>query len=136
MAESFAFELVSPEKLLLSEQAMQVVVPGTEGYFTVMANHAPVMATMKPGVVEVELESGDKKRILIRGGFADVSPDGLTLLAEYAADLADFDIEELNQQIKNASEDAQDADSDIKRDKAQLILSQLEDAKSAIEQTN
>jgi len=136
MAESFAFELVSPEKLLLSERAMQVVVPGTEGYFTVMAFHAPVMATMKPGVVEVELESGDKKRILIRGGFADVSPDGLTLLAEYAADLADFDIEELNQQINNAREDAQDADSDQKRDKAQLVLSQLEDAKAAIEQVN
>jgi len=136
MAQSFAFELVSPEKLLLSEQAMQVVVPGTEGYFTVMAHHAPVMATMKPGVVEVELESGDTKRILIRGGFADVSPDGLTLLAEYAADLADFDIEELNQQIKNASEDVNDADSDHKRDKARLILSQLEDAKAAIEQVS
>lgn len=136
MAEAFAFELVSPEKLVLSERAQQVVVPGTEGYFTVMANHAPVMATIKPGVVEVTLESGDEKRILIRGGFADVSPGGLTLLAEYAADLADFDIEELNQQIKNAQEDVTDANSDEIRDKASLILSQLEDAKAAIEQPN
>jgi len=136
MAEPFAFELVSPERLILSEQAMQVVVPGSEGYFTVLARHAPVMATMKPGVVEVVLESGDEKRILVRGGFADVSPDGLTLLAEYAADLADFDMEELNQQIENARDDVKDAQTDEKRDKAQLALSHLEEAKAAIDQVS
>lgn len=132
MAESFAFELVSPEKLVLSEQVEQVVVPGTEGYFTVMANHAPVMATVKPGVIEVTLEGGDQKKILIRGGFADVSPTGLTVLAEYAADVAGFDISVLDQQITDAKEDLADADSDIKRDKAQLLLGHLEDAKAAI----
>ena len=136
MAESFAFELVSPEKLVLSEQAMQVVVPGTEGYFTVMANHAPVIAMIKPGVVEVTLESGDLKRLLVRGGFADVSPNGLTLLSESVSDLADFDAEELDQQITNAREDVSDADTDEKRDKAQLHLGQLEDAKAAINQNN
>ena len=112
--------------------AMQVVVPGTEGYFTVMANHAPVIATMKPGVVEITLESGDEKRMLIRGGFADVSPSGLTLLTEYVMDLANFDVDELNQQIENAREDLNDAQTDQKRDAAQLALSQLEDAKAAI----
>jgi F-type H+-transporting ATPase subunit epsilon len=132
MAQAFAFELVSPEKLVLSQLAMQVVVPGTEGYFTVMANHAPVIATMKPGVVEITLESGDEKRMLIRGGFADVSPSGLTLLAEYVMDLANFDADELNQQIENAREDLNDAQTDQKRDAAQLTLSQLEDAKAAI----
>jgi F-type H+-transporting ATPase subunit epsilon len=132
MAQSFAFELVSPERLVLSEQAMQVVVPGTEGYFTVLANHAPIIAMIKPGVVEVTLESGDEKRMLVRGGFADVSPNGLTLLSEYVADLANFDLEELNQQIKNAQEDLADAQTDEKRDRAQLALSQLEDAKAAI----
>jgi F-type H+-transporting ATPase subunit epsilon len=136
MAESFAFELVSPEKLVLSEQAMQVVVPGTEGYFTVMANHAPVIAMIKPGVVEVTLESGDLRRLLVRGGFADVSPNGLTLLTESVSDLADFDAEELEQQITNAREDIIDAKTDEKRDKAQLLLGQLEDAKAAISQSN
>ena len=132
MAQSFAFELVSPEKLFLSEQVLQVVVPGSEGYFTVMANHAPVMTTIKPGVVEVTLESGDEKRMLIRGGFADVSPDGLTLLAEYVADLAKFDLEKLDQQIENARDDVNDAQSDEKRNKAQITLNQLEEAKAAI----
>ncbi|MCP4182681.1 MAG: F0F1 ATP synthase subunit epsilon [Hyphomicrobiales bacterium] len=136
MAESFAFELVSPEKLVLSEQAMQVVVPGTEGYFTVMANHAPVIAMIKPGVVEVMLESGDLRRLLVRSGFADVSPNGLTLLTEQVSDLVDFDAEELEQQIINAREDVHDAKTDEKRAKAQLLLGQLEDAKAAISQSN
>ncbi len=136
MAQSFAFELVSPEKLFLSEQAMQVVVPGTEGYFTVLAKHAPVMTTIRPGVVEVTLESGDTKRMLIRGGFADVSPDGLTLLAEYVVDLANFDLAELDQQIADAREDVTDAQSDEAREKARTSLNQLEEAKLAIDQTN
>lgn len=136
MAESFAFELVSPEKLVLSEQTMQVVVPGTEGYFTVMAKHAPVIAMIKPGVVEVTLESGDLRRLLVRGGFADVSPNGLTLLTESVSDLADYDAAELEQQITNAREDLNDADTDEKRDRAQLLLAQLQDAKGAISQSH
>ncbi len=136
MAEPFAFELVSPEKLVLSESAAQVVVPGSEGYFTVMANHAPVVATLKPGIVEVLLENGDEKRIVIRGGFADVSPTGLTLLAEYASDLAAFDLAELDQQITNATEDAKDAVGDENRQKAELILNQLQEVKMVISQTN
>ena len=70
--------------------------------------------------------------MLVRGGFADVSPNGLTLLSEYVADLANFDLEELNHQIKNAQDDLADAQTDEKRDRAQLALSQLEEAKSAI----
>jgi len=136
MAQSFAFELVSPERLFLSEQASQVVVPGTEGYFTVMANHAPVMTTIKPGVVSAILESGDEKRMLIRGGFADVSPSGLTLLAEYVVDLATFDMAELDQQIENTRQDVSDAQTDEKREAAQTTLNQLEEAKAAINQAH
>lgn len=132
MAEPFNFELVSPEKLLLSENALQVVVPGSEGYFTVMANHAPLMSTVKPGVVEVTLEDGDAKRIFVRGGFADVSPNGFTLLAEQADDLADYDLAELDQHIQDAREDVQDANDEAKKQKAQHVLNQLEEAKAAI----
>ena len=95
MAEPFSFELVSPEALVLSGEASEVVVPGTAGYFTVLANHAPFMSTVKPGVVEVQMADGEKSQIFVRGGFADVSPDGLTLLAEQAISLADFDMNEL-----------------------------------------
>ena len=132
MAEPFAFEFVSPEKLLLSAQALEVQVPGTDGEFTVMANHAPVMSTIKPGVISVKLDSGETSKYFIRGGFADVSPAGLTILAEQATDLADFDMAELDQHIQDAREDVNDADSDEKRNKAQAALDQLEESRAAI----
>ena len=132
MAEPFAFELVSPEASLLSEEASQVVVPGSEGYFTVLANHAAFMSTIRPGVVDVELASGETKRVFVRGGFVDVSPSGLTLLAEQAIDLQDLDIAELDQQIQNAREDVADADTPEKKSKAEMMLSQLEEVRAAI----
>ena len=82
MANAFNFELVSPERLLFSEQVTAVVVPGSDGYFTVMANHAPLMSTIRPGVVEATLASGGTKKIFVRGGFVDVAGSSFTLLAE------------------------------------------------------
>ena len=75
MADPFQFELVSPERLLMSDEVEQVVVPGSEGYFTVMKGHAPFMSTMRPGVVDVT-KGGQMDRIFVRGGFADVSAAG------------------------------------------------------------
>ena len=132
MAEPFQFELVSPEKLLLSEEVSEVVVPGSEGYFTVMANHAPLMSTLRPGVVDVKLASGDTQRIFVRGGFADVSPSGFTLLAEYSVPLDELDMADLDQQIQNAEEDVSDADTDEKKAKAETALAQLKEVRDAI----
>src|SRR5258705_11922827 len=84
MAEPFTFELVSPERLLVSEAVESVVIPGTEGEMTVMALHAPVMTTVKPGVVTVKPVSGAEERYVVFGGFADILPSGCTLLAESA----------------------------------------------------
>ena len=74
MAEPLHFDLVSPERLLVSEEVESVVVPGAEGYFTVLARHAPFMSTLKPGLVEVKELSGGTQKIFVRGGFADVTP--------------------------------------------------------------
>ena len=109
MAEAFNFELVSPERLLLSEQVLSVVVPGTDGDFTVLAKHAPLMTTLKAGVVDAVLADGGTKRIFVRGGFADVSPDGFTLLAEEAMPLEDLNAAAIDAQIKDAEEDVADA---------------------------
>jgi len=81
---TFAFELVSPEKLLFSGQVEQVVVPGSEGDFAVLKDHAPVMSTLRPGIATVTDDKGQVKRLFVRGGFAEVSRDGLTILAEQA----------------------------------------------------
>jgi|SRR5690606_35623762 len=133
MAEPFQFELVAPERLVMSQAVNQVVVPGSEGYFTVLKGHAPLMSTLKPGVVDVTLADGGRlERIFVRGGFADVGPDGLTILAEQAIPLADVDAAMLAQEIQNAVEDAADAKDGATRDAATLRLSQLREVETAL----
>ena len=132
MAEAFNFELVSPERLLFSEQVLQVVVPGVEGEFTVLAKHAPVMTTLRAGVVDATLASGGSKRIFVRGGFADVTPNGFTLLAEEAMPLEELNPDALAAQIKDAEEDVADASSAGKKEAAQAKLNQLKELKGAL----
>jgi F-type H+-transporting ATPase subunit epsilon len=128
MADPLHFDLVSPERLLLSEDVESVMVPGQEGYFTVLAHHAPVMSTLKPGLVEVTGLSGDTERFFVRGGFADVTPSGLTLLAEQAIRLADLDASMLEQEVRNLEEDVRDAGDDhTKRLSAETKLAELKD---------
>jgi F-type H+-transporting ATPase subunit epsilon len=132
MAEPFNFELVSPERLLMSEQVTSVVVPGTDGDFTVLSKHAPLMTTLKAGVVDAVLADGVVKRIFVRGGFADVTPDGFTLLAEEAMPLEDLNPAALDAQIKDAEEDAADAVGEAKKHAAQGKLDQLKELKAAL----
>jgi F-type H+-transporting ATPase subunit epsilon len=131
MADPFQFELVSPERLLMSEPVEQVVVPGSEGYFTVLKGHAALMSTLRPGVVEVTRD-GAKEGIFVRGGFADVSAAGLTILAEQAIPLDDVDAAVLADEVKNAEEDVADAKDGAARDAAELRLNQLKEVQTAI----
>jgi len=109
----------------MSAEVEQVTVPGTEGEFTVLARHAPVLSTVRPGVLSVVQDGGSEERIFVRGGFAEVNPDGLTVLAEEAIPMADLDRDALAQQIQNAEEDVADATDDEKRNRAQQTLDQL-----------
>ena len=124
MADRLTFELVSPERLLLSTQVDMVVVPGTEGEFGVLAGHAPLVSTLRPGVISVYDEK-NIQRIFVRGGFAEVTAAGLTVLAEEAVDLADLDRAGLDARIKDAEEDVADAKSDAARARAQAQLDGL-----------
>lgn len=87
---SFHFELVSPEKLLFSGEVEQVDVPGAEGDFGVLAQHAPMVTTLRPGILTVHGVGGEQK-IVVLGGFAEVSADGLTVLAEVAEAMENVD---------------------------------------------
>ena len=95
---TFHFELVSPEKLLFSGDVEQVDVPGAEGDFGVLAGHAPFVATVRPGILTVHSASGEQK-IVVLGGFAEVSADGLTVLADVAESVADIDRTKITTQI-------------------------------------
>ncbi|MCC6737297.1 MAG: F0F1 ATP synthase subunit epsilon [Bauldia sp.] len=131
MADNFKFDLVSPERLVMSEPAAQVVVPGTEGQFTVMAGHAPVMTTLRPGVLEATLGSGKRERIFVRGGFADVNAAGLTVLAEQAIPLAELDaatinglIQDADAEIAAAKDETTRADATLKRDQLRAVAAE------------
>ena len=95
MAEGTKLEIVSPERLVISDTVKSVVVPGADGYFTVLGEHAPLMTTLKPGFITVEDNAGVSHVYYVGGGFADVSPEGLTILAEEARPVVEFKREEI-----------------------------------------
>lgn len=104
-ANTFNFELVSPEKKLLAEQAWQVTIPGEEGEFGVRAGHTSLVASIRPGVIEViSQQGGAPKKIFITGGFADVTATQCTVLAEEAVNIADLDAGKIEQDIRALEE--------------------------------
>ncbi len=131
MADKLSFALVSPERELFHGEVDHVVVPGSEGEFGVSPNHAPVMSMIKPGALRV-MNDGAERRIFVNGGFADVTPEGLSVLAEEAIDLADIDPVQFEQQLKNAQDDARDAASDAQRETTRRALSRLEAIRAAM----
>ena len=133
MMASFLFELVSPEKLLFAGEVESVVVPGTEGEFTVLKDHAPLMSTLKPGIVTVEETASKRSRLFVRGGFADVAPTGLTILAEMAVPVEQLDAAKIDAEIRDAQEDVSDAPSDETRRLAQEKLDQLSELRAALQ---
>jgi F-type H+-transporting ATPase subunit epsilon len=127
----FQFDLVSPEKLLFSGEVDQVDVPGTEGDFGVLAHHAPLVATLRPGILVMYRDGGEQK-VVVNGGFAEVSPAGLTVLADMAVPLEEFDRGLLAGVIKDTEEDVADATDDWQRDKLTHKLDQLKALQAAL----
>jgi F-type H+-transporting ATPase subunit epsilon len=128
---TFHFELVSPDRVLFNGSAQSVLVPGNEGDFLVLSEHAPVMTSMRPGVVGIDDAQGKHHRVFVRGGFADTNNKGLILLAETAIPFEDLSADKLGQEIKNAEEDLADANEDQKR-LAQEKLDRLRELRDAI----
>lgn len=103
---TFQFDLVSPEKLLFSGKVEQVDVPGSEGDFGVLEGHAPMVSLLRPGILTIKGEQGEQK-IVVHGGFAEVSASGLTVLAEVAEGVEDVDATALAEHIKTMEEQVQ-----------------------------
>ena len=121
---TFHFDIVSPERVIFSGEVDQVDVPGSEGDFGVLAGHAPLVALLRPGILTV-FRGGEAQRIMVVGGFAEVNPDGLTVLADVAMPVDEVDPATIAAEIKDAEEDVADATSDAIRDKARQKLEQL-----------
>jgi len=115
MADKLHFELVSPERLLFSADVEMVVAPGEEGDLGVLADHAPLVALLRPGMVEVHEAGKVSARFFVRGGFAQVTPEGLTVLAEAALDMATTTKDALQAKLANAEADLAAAADDNQR---------------------
>ena len=132
MPDAFKFELVSPERLLVSGDVEQVLVPGAEGDMTVLAHHAPLLTTLRPGLLDIGFPGGEHQRFFIRGGFAEIGPSGLTILAETAIDLVELDAGRFAQAVKDAEEDVADATEDAARDRAKTKLDHLRQVQATL----
>lgn len=132
MPDTFKFELVSPERLLISAEVEQVLVPGSEGNFTMLAHHAPLLTSLRPGLLEIGSGGAERRRYFVRGGFAEVGPSGLTVLAETAIDLTELEADMLNRAIKDAEEDIADAKDEGTRDRARTQLDHLHQVQATL----
>lgn len=132
MADKVPFDLVSPERLLLSAEAEMVTMPGVEGYFGVLAGHAPVITTLKPGVIDIKAGPDGDTRYFVAGGFAEVTPEKLTILAEEAVPMDSVDAAELDRRITVAEEDVLQAKTDETRARAVATLDALQQLRSSL----
>lgn len=129
-AEKISFDLVSPEKLLLSAKADMVTVPGTEGYMGVMAGHAATVTTLRAGMIDVAVDGKDE-RYFIRGGFAEINATKITVLADEAIPMTELDLAVLDQRITDAQEDELAATTDAARLKAAQLVDDLKLVRAA-----
>ena len=127
--ETTLFELVSPERLLLSRQVGMVVVPGSEGLFGVLPRHAPLISTLSPGVIDVYEEGAVTDRIFIAGGFAEVTEDRCTVLAEAAVPVAELDLEATERHILDLGEELKN----LSGADAEQMTAQIEEQKRLLE---
>ena len=122
MSEKVEFELVSPERLLVSEAIEMVVVPGAEGDFGVLAGHAATVSSIRPGVLAV-FENGDvTSRVFVSGGFAEITPERCTVLADDAAALEDLDRAGIEKSIADLHDDVNAARDDAEKETAEKAL--------------
>lgn len=129
---NFTFELVSPERLLLSAEVKEVNIPGAEGYMTIMANHSPLMASIKPGVISVVMADGNKEDYAVFGGFVDATPAGCTVLAESATLIAELDANDIADRLAAAEDVAKTATDDLAMAAAAAHLDHLKSLQAMV----
>lgn len=127
------FEFVSPEAVLFSGDVDQVDLPGSEGDLGVLPGHAPMVTLLRPGIVTI-IREGQREPIVVVGGFAEMGPGGLTVLADRAGTREDFDLDSLANDIKDVEEDVADSKDDAERDKLTRRLDQLRALQAALAQ--
>jgi F-type H+-transporting ATPase subunit epsilon len=131
MADQIQFELVSPERLLVSQAVEMVVVPGAEGDIGVLPGHAPLISNVRPGIIAVFENNKVAQRIFVAGGFAEVTPERCTVLAESATMLEDIERATVEAEMRDAREDLAEAKDDATRDRLEQAIA-VGEAKIAV----
>lgn len=126
MAENIDFELVSPERLLLSDSVEMVVIPGSEGDFGALIGHAATVSALRPGVLAVFENGAVTSRVFVAGGFAEVTPERCTVLADDAVPLDEIDRAATEKSIADFRDDITSARDDAERDAATRALTVAE----------
>lgn len=127
------FEFVSPERILFSGEVDQVDLPGVEGDMGILAEHAPLVTPLRPGIITI-FNGGARESVVVIGGIAEVSPAGLTVLADKATPRDDYDTTMLAAEIKDAEEDLADTSDEAQRDRLARRLEQLKTLQAALSQ--
>jgi F-type H+-transporting ATPase subunit epsilon len=135
MADTFRFDLVSPERVLVSEDVAEVIVPSIEGDFGMLPEHAPIIASLRPGSLTVRSKDGAETRYFVRGGLAEGGPEQLTVLAQRAMRLDELDREKITQEIQWAKEDVEDARDEETKLRAVDNLERLETLAEVLKQS-
>lgn len=124
MSQTFTFDLVSPERVLLSVEAEQVELPGTDGDMTVLPGHAPVIAALRPGTIHSRTPTG-KSAIFVQGGVADIRPDGVVVLAEKAFATDEVDVRQIERELEATQAALDTADDDEARRHLTIAIEQM-----------
>lgn len=131
MADKVTFELVSPARLLASEEADMVVVPGAEGDFGVLPGHTPVLTTVRAGLVDIHNDGAISKSLFVESGFAEVTAERCTVLAAIAIPLEDISAEDANSRLTAAQEafagEASDAIAEKELRTAEVLVQAVKD---------
>ena len=122
MSDRIEFELVSPERLLVSESVEMVVVPGSEGDFGVLAGHAPTVSAVRAGLIAVYEDGAVTARIFVSGGFAEVTPERCTVLADDAVPMGEIDRAEVERALPDLRDEVAAARNEAERDAAEKAL--------------
>lgn len=132
MADKLHFNLVSPERQLAAREVHMVVVPGEDGDFGVLADHAPLMSTIRLGTIDIyDAETGAPERIFVGGGFAEIGEGGLTILAEEAVPVGELKPEAIARDLADAREDVKLARDEAQAAHAQSAVARLEAMQAA-----
>ena len=136
MIEKIAFDLVAPDRLVSSIEVDMVVVPGADGDFGALKGHAPLISSLRPGLIEVHDNGRITERLFVPGGFAEVNQTRLTILAEEAENTADLSVAAVRQELTNAQEDLADASDTAAKDEAKKRVNALTVKIAVLERVN